>query len=172
MFLAPRLFPDTQLPAGTGMWAEACVWACDAFNKSATTANPGNTSSHELFLGSLPPLTLLPFMKPGYCRVRRVNKAVPKAEPCFLNGGRNHPRDSVRVLLPSGRTTCTRDITWECPREPFLGPVGGGGRILPYPTRGHRCCRRRRHTATGRDRREQPRRRHLRLRHRRLQRRR
>ena len=87
MLEAPRLFPDTQLPASTGMWAEACVWACDAFNKSATTANPGNKSPHELFLGSLPPLTLLPFLKPGYCRVRRVNKAAPKAEPCFfLNG--------------------------------------------------------------------------------------
>ena len=51
MFEAPRLFPDIQLAAGTGMWAEACVWACDAFNKLATTANPGDKSPHELFLG-------------------------------------------------------------------------------------------------------------------------
>ena len=40
----PRLFPDVQTPATASLWAEACFWANDALNRSATEANPGSAS--------------------------------------------------------------------------------------------------------------------------------
>ena len=45
---APIIFPHIQLPPTKSMWAEAVHWACDALNHAATTANPGNKSSHEM----------------------------------------------------------------------------------------------------------------------------
>ena len=88
----PRLFPDVQTPATASLWAEACFWANDALNRSATEANPGRASPWTRFCGEAPPLSMLPFFKPGYCCIRRDSKAAPKAEMCFyLNGGSNHP---------------------------------------------------------------------------------
>ena len=37
-----RLFPGVQLSATESLWAEASHWACDALNRTATTANPEN----------------------------------------------------------------------------------------------------------------------------------
>lgn len=133
---APRLFPDVQTPATASLWAEACFWANDALNRSATEANPGRASPWSRFYGEAPPLSMLPFLKPGYCRVRRDSKAAPKAEICFyLNGGSNHPSSSFKVKLPSGAVVYTRDVTWAHPREPFTlpEPAGGGGFVNIYP---------------------------------------
>lgn len=73
-------------------------------------------------------LVLLPFLKPGYCRVRGVDKSPPNAGPLFvLNAGHNYTRDFVRALLLSDPKSCTRVIVWECPLEPDTGATGGGG---------------------------------------------
>ena len=136
---APRLFPDVQLPSTGRLWTEACFWACERLNRSATTANPGNCSPHELFFGVTPKLRMLPFLRPGYCRVRRDNKAEPKAQRCFyLSGGSKHPADSLKVVLPSGAITYTRDLAWEHSRAaPFVPAPAGGGReqhlVHPLP---------------------------------------
>ena len=39
---ARELFPGAQLPATEPLWAEASNWACDALNRTATSANPAN----------------------------------------------------------------------------------------------------------------------------------
>ena len=39
---ARELFPGAHLPATESLWAEASHWACDALNRTATTANPEN----------------------------------------------------------------------------------------------------------------------------------
>ena len=52
-------------------------------------------------------------MQPGFRRVHRTHKSEPKAERCFyLNSGRNHQRDCVKVVTTAGQTSDTRDITW------------------------------------------------------------
>ena len=99
---APRLFPEAQLPSTGRLWAEACFWATE-LNKSSSTANPGKRTPHELFYGVVPKLQMLPFLRSGYCRVRRDNKAEQKAEKCFyLSGGTRRPADSLKVIISSG----------------------------------------------------------------------
>ena len=69
---APELFHSAQLPATAPLWAEVSHWACDPLNRIATTAQPGSKSPHEMWHGSPPPLVvLLPFLKPGYWKVKR-----------------------------------------------------------------------------------------------------
>ena len=87
-------------------------------NKSSMTTKPGKRSPHELFYGVVPKLRMLPFLQPGYCRVRRDKKVEPKAEKLFYLGTRR-PADSLKVIVSSGAITYTRDLTWEHPRAPF-----------------------------------------------------
>ena len=55
-----RLFPDVHLdqlkgvrdPDGTSLWMESVLWASEGFNRSATTANAGMLSPHEIFSGA------------------------------------------------------------------------------------------------------------------------
>ena len=134
---APRLLPDVQTPVTASLGAEACFWANDVLNRSATEANPGRTSPWSRFYGEVPPLSMLPFLKPGYCRVRRDSKAGTKAETCFyLNGGIKHPSSALKVKLPSGAVVYTCDVTWAHPREPFTLPEPAGkwgGVVNIYP---------------------------------------
>lgn len=51
-FEVMRYFPETRPSATAVLWAEACMWLREAFNKAA----------RELFFGSPPPLTMLPFL--------------------------------------------------------------------------------------------------------------
>ena len=60
---APRLFPDVQTPATASLWAEACFWANDELNRSATESNPGRASPWTRFYGEARPLSMLPFSK-------------------------------------------------------------------------------------------------------------
>ena len=76
------------------------MWASEGFNRSATTANSGMLSPHEVFFGDRPPLPVLPFCKPAYHRVPRRNKMHPQARPCFpLNFGYNHGSDCFKIML-------------------------------------------------------------------------
>ncbi|CAN0098402.1 unnamed protein product [Laminaria digitata] len=96
-FEAPRLFPE-QLTNLHRYWVEAAVYMNDCLNTTATTANANCKSPYEMFFGRLPPANTLGFMQPGFRRIHRSHKSDPKAERCFyLNRGRNHPRDCVKV---------------------------------------------------------------------------
>ena len=64
---APIIFPHVQLPPTKSLWAEAVHWACDALNHTATTANPGNNSPHEMWYGTAAPASPHPFLRPAYC---------------------------------------------------------------------------------------------------------
>ena len=64
--------------------------------------------------GSPPPVVVLLFLKPGYCKVKRKNKSQAKAQECFhLGPAPNYPRDSVRVLTPHRTVLITRNVTWQ-----------------------------------------------------------
>ena len=43
-----ELFPGAQAPATESLWAEASHWACDALNRTATSANAANKSPYEM----------------------------------------------------------------------------------------------------------------------------
>ena len=80
---ARELLPGAQLPATESLWTEASHWACDAVNRTATSTNPANKSPYDMWYGKLPPEVLLPFLKPGYCKVKRENKSQAKAQEFF-----------------------------------------------------------------------------------------
>ena len=119
---ARELLPGARLPATQSLWAEASHWACDALNRTATSANPANKSPYEMWYGNPPPVVLLPFLKPGYCKMKRKNKSQPKAQECFYLGpAPNHPRDAVRVLTKHRTLRITRHVNWQ--RVPPSPPV-------------------------------------------------
>ena len=128
-----KLFPDVHLeqlkgvrdPDGASLWMESVLWASEGFNRSATTANSGMLSPHEIFFGSRPPMALLPFCKPAYHRIPRQNKMDRHARPCFfLNFGYNHGSDCFKLMdAETGRIVHSRDVTWNQPREPLISPA-------------------------------------------------
>ena len=77
---APIIFPQVELPPTKSLWAEAVHWACDALNHTATTADPGNTSPHEMWYGTATPASPHPFPRLAYCRWKRPSKSYPLAE--------------------------------------------------------------------------------------------
>ena len=81
---ASELFSGFDIPEKPSLWAEAMRWACDAYNRTATVANPGNRSPHGMFYGEIPQNSPIPFLKPGYCKYKRMNKMDPKARECFI----------------------------------------------------------------------------------------
>ena len=110
---ASELFPGFDIPEKTSLWAEAISWACDAYNRAATVTNPGNHSPHEIVYGEIPQNSPIPFLKPGYCKYKRMNKMDLKARKCFyLGSARNHPRESKRVFIHTEKVIITRNITW------------------------------------------------------------
>ena len=111
---ARALFPGAQLPATEALWAEASHWAHDAWNRTATTANPADKSPYDMWYGNPPPVVLLAFLKPGCCKVKKENKSQAKAQECFhLGPAPNYPRDSVRVLTTHRTVLITRHTTWQ-----------------------------------------------------------
>ena len=68
-----------KLPATASLWAQASHRACDVLNRAATTARPDNKSPKEVWHGSPPtPAVVLPFLKSGYCKVKRESKSQAK----------------------------------------------------------------------------------------------
>lgn len=112
----PRRFPETALLASDALWTEACEGARDAKpqggdSRAGATANQGSKTPHYLLIGSLPPITMLPFMNPAIA-VCAVLKWPRQTRGVLTRScGENRPRDSVTILLPSGRGTCTLDNT-------------------------------------------------------------
>ena len=110
---ASELFPGYSISEGASLWVEAMNWACDAFNRTATVANSGNRSPHEIFYGVAPESSPIPFLKPGFCKSKRTNKMDSKAREFFYLGpARNLPSESKRVLVRTEKVIITRNVTW------------------------------------------------------------
>ena len=110
---ASELFPHYSIPEQASLWAESIKWACDAYNRTATVANSGNRSPHEMFYGVTPQSSPMPFLKPGFCKFKRGNKVDPKARECFYLGpARNHPSESKRVVVRTGKVITARNVIW------------------------------------------------------------
>ncbi|CAB1116207.1 unnamed protein product [Ectocarpus sp. CCAP 1310/34] len=109
---------------GDRLWMESAKWAADALNQSATKANPGRRSPHEMFTGEQGPFRVLPFFQPGFMREDRRTKLDDQATLCYyLNGGDNHPSGTVKVLKAStGRVVYTNNVSWVT-----SAPAGEGG---------------------------------------------
>ena len=60
------------------------------------------------------PQSPIPFIKPGYVKLKRQDILRPKALSCFFIGpSANPPRDTYEVLLNSGRSVVhSRNVTW------------------------------------------------------------
>ena len=73
---------------------ESVLWASEGFNRSATAANSGMLSTHDVFFEGHPPMPVLPFCKLAYHHVPRQSKLDRQARPCFfLNFAYNHVSD-------------------------------------------------------------------------------
>ena len=134
---APRLFCGVPLPPTGPLWAEECVYACDALNITARVRDkPDKLSPYQEFHGKASFPRLLPFLKPGFYHVKWTPKSEAKVQACFfLIGGSYHPSDCCKILLTSGRRSYTKDVTWKHPRKAFVGllPAVWGGRTPPQP---------------------------------------
>ena len=134
-----RLFSDVHLerlkgvrdPDASRLWIESVLWASEGFNRSATTANSGMLSPHEVFFGDRPTMPVLPFCKPAYHRIPRQSKLDRQARLCFFFiFGYNHGRDCFKIMdADTGRIVHSRDVTWHQPREPLISraPTVGSG---------------------------------------------
>ena len=96
---ASELFPGAQLRATALLWAEASHWACDALNRTATTANPER--KYGMWRGSPPPGSSSTFPKAWLLKVKRENKSQAKAQGCFYLG----PAPNYRRLCASADST-------------------------------------------------------------------
>ena len=95
----------------------ASSWACHALNCTASSANHGFKSPHEMWFGSPPSSSPFPFLKQHFRSVKRRNKLQPKAVRCwYLGPDPNYPRGAMRIMYTSGRVVATRHETWA--REP------------------------------------------------------
>ena len=111
-------FPGAQLLTTASLSAEASHWACDALNCTMTTANPGSKSLYEMWHGSPPqvvaPVVVLPFFKPGYCKLKRENRSQAKVPEWFyVVPAPSYRRDSVPMLTKHRTVRITRTITWQ-----------------------------------------------------------
>ena len=110
---ASEWFPGYSILEGLSLRAEAMNWVCDAYNRTASEANSGNRSPHEMSYGETPQSSPIHFLKAGFCKFKRTNKMDPKAGECFYLGpARNHPSESKRVLVRTGKVITTKNVTW------------------------------------------------------------
>ncbi|CAB1099246.1 unnamed protein product [Ectocarpus sp. CCAP 1310/34] len=98
---------------GDRLWMKSAKWAAEALDQSATKANPGRRSPHEMFTGEQGPFRVLPLFQPGFMREDRRTKLDDQATPLYyLNGGDNHPNGTVKVLKAStNRVVHTNNVS-------------------------------------------------------------
>ena len=130
---AAAKYPNEVLPRGETLWAVQAHWAYRALNFTATSANLGFKSPHEMWFGSPPSSSPFPFLKPDFHSVKRRNKLQPKAVRCwYLGPAPNYPRDAMRILCKSGRVVATRYVAWahvpthipSTPQQAIFAPRG------------------------------------------------
>ena len=61
---AAAKYPNEVFPRGESLWAEQAHWACPALSCTATSANPGHKSPHEMWFGSPPSIISSPVSLP------------------------------------------------------------------------------------------------------------
>ena len=135
-----KLFPDVHLEIikgvrdldGSSLWMEYVLWASEGFNRSATTANTGMLSPHEVFLGDRTPMSVLPLCKPAYHRVPRRRKMNPQARPCF-------PLILDTAMGAIASRSWTRRREESCTRATLHG-TSRGNRLFPRPRQLDREC--------------------------------
>ena len=110
---AKRRFPGVPVNVDT-LWRESLKWAADAFNRAATSANPGMKSSNCRYYRNEPDLMIRAFLRPGFYRRTKRRKDEPHAAPCFyLAPAPNHPSGTARGLVKGTRSIAvSRDLTW------------------------------------------------------------
>ena len=87
--------------------------ACDTYNHAPTVGNSRNRVPYEIFYGEPSQTSPIPFLNPGFCKYKRMNKMDPKARECFyLSPARNHLSESKRVLVHSRKIIVTMNFTW------------------------------------------------------------
>ena len=138
----PLHFPDLQFPQKAlkweAIWPEAYTWMNDCLNTLARVdEKPDMRCPWVKMYGRRSASRPLPFMMPGVRHTNRQTKAESKGERCFyLNTGNDHSSTAHKVLLSSGITSYTADVTFGYHRRPFVGemPTWGGGAVLtPTP---------------------------------------
>ena len=82
---AKSLFRGFKIPSGSRLWSARNYWACYALNRTATSSNVGDKSPFEMRFGTVPQ-SPIPFLKPGYVKIKRQNKLRRKALPYFFIG--------------------------------------------------------------------------------------
>ena len=91
-----------------------------------------------------PPVALLPFLKPGYGKLKRENKPQAKSPEClYLGPAPSHPRDAVRGLNKHRTLLFTRHVSWQ--RVTLASPVPAQVHGLPVSGKGGAQSRRRKH---------------------------
>ena len=87
-----------------------------------------------MFYGETPQSSPIPFLKPGFYKFKRTNKMDPKVTECFYLGpARNHPSESKRMLVRTGKVIIARNVTWahvplsRPPTTRFTSSVEGEG---------------------------------------------
>lgn len=91
----------------------------------ATPVNDEWLSPQEIFYGSRPPLSLLPFFHLAFYRTPRWRKTEPKARMChFLNLGYKHGRDCYKLPnKETGTIMYSSDMTRYPPEVPWITPM-------------------------------------------------
>ena len=117
------------------LWMKSLLWVSECSNRSATAANDGSLSPHEIFYENRPPLPLLPFFQPAYHRVLRQRKSDPRARLCYsLNFDYNHGHDYHKLLdAEMGKAVFSRDVTWHHPEAPLIPPATAVGNLHIAP---------------------------------------
>ena len=117
---------------------EFVLWVSEGFSRSATTANSGILSPHEVFFGCRPPMPVLPFCKPVYHRIPRQSKLDRQARLFyFLNFGYSRGSDCFKVMdAETWRIVHSCDVTWHQPREPLISPAPSVGSGVPQSPSG------------------------------------
>lgn len=107
--ISTNIYPDVRLnevqgyndAVGTSLWLASLLRESKCFKRAATSVDDEWLSSHDVFYGSRPLLSLLSFFQSAYNRVP-------------------HQRNCYHLLDETKRVVYSRDVTWHHP-EPALG---------------------------------------------------
>ena len=83
-FQARVSFKVVPFPTTVPLWPEAHNHACDVFNRTATSSNPGCKSPYEMWYGEKPPPTMLEWLQLCFYRAKRDRKIDAQAKPGYI----------------------------------------------------------------------------------------
>ena len=81
------------------LWLEDILWAVDCFNRSATKANTGWQTPHEVIVSGLLDLQVVPFFWGGMMRLDHRTKSGVQSVMCyFLSNDHNRPSSTAKMI--------------------------------------------------------------------------